>query len=130
MTQADALAEKVRNLPREPGIYKFKDAAGKTLYVGKASSLRSRVGSYFQAPESRGGKTAVLVSQIVDGPDISNEAKQAIRVWRSNRRVGSAEMDDLAEAVNETLGTVLDERTTKLLRRRGQYVSTKDELRL
>ena len=72
----------------------------------------------------------LLVSQVIDGPEISPETKQAIRTWRSNHRVGSAEMDDLAEAVNETLGTVLDEKTTRLLRRRGQYVSTKDELRL
>jgi hypothetical protein len=71
----------------------------------------------------------LLVSQVIDGPEISNEAKQAIRTWRSNRRAGGPEMDDLTEAVNETLGTVLDEKTTRLLRRRGQYVSTKDELR-
>ena len=57
----EAVAEKVRNLPRQPGIYKFKDADGKTIYVGKATSLRARVGSYFQNPESRGGKTAALV---------------------------------------------------------------------
>ncbi len=84
MTATDALAEKVRNLPREPGIYKFKDAAGRTLYVGKASSLRARVGSYFQAPESRGGKTAVLVSQIVDVEYIlSGSALQALQ-WESD----------------------------------------------
>lgn len=81
MTQTDALAEKVRNLPREPGIYKFKDAAGKTLYVGKASSLRSRVGSYFTA---RGGKTAVLVSQIADVEYIlSGSPLQALQ-WESD----------------------------------------------
>jgi len=81
LTQADALAEKVRNLPREPGIYKFKDATGKTLYVGKASSLRSRVGSYFHA---QGGKTAVLVSQIADVDYVlSGSALQALQ-WESD----------------------------------------------
>jgi excinuclease ABC subunit C len=81
MTQTDALAEKVRNLPREPGIYKFKDAAGKTLYVGKASSLRSRVGSYFHA---QGGKTAVLVSQIADVDYVlSGSPLQALQ-WESD----------------------------------------------
>jgi excinuclease ABC subunit C len=80
----EALAEKVRGLPREPGIYKFKDAAGKTLYVGKATSLRSRVGSYFQAPESRGGKTALLVSHIADVEYIlSGSPLQALQ-WESD----------------------------------------------
>ncbi len=84
MEANQALAEKVRKLPREPGIYKFKDAAGKTLYVGKATSLRARVGSYFQAPESRGGKTAMLVSQIADLEFIlTGSALQALQ-WESD----------------------------------------------
>lgn len=35
------------NLPEEPGVYLFRDAAGKLLYIGKATSLRDRVRSYF-----------------------------------------------------------------------------------
>jgi len=81
LTQTDALAEKVRNLPREPGIYKFKDAAGKTLYVGKASSLRSRVGSYFHA---RGGKTAVLVAQIADVEYVLTGSPLQALQWESD----------------------------------------------
>ncbi|HEX5615247.1 MAG TPA: exonuclease domain-containing protein, partial [Acidimicrobiia bacterium] len=34
-------------LPREPGVYLFRDRAGRVLYVGKATNLRSRVRSYF-----------------------------------------------------------------------------------
>lgn len=34
-------------LPDNPGIYKFVDAKGKILYIGKATSLRDRVRSYF-----------------------------------------------------------------------------------
>ncbi len=71
----------------------------------------------------------LMVAQVIDGPELSSEGKAAVRRWRSDRAIGTVEMDDLAEAVNETLGTVLDERTTKLLRRKGHYVSTKDELR-
>ena len=37
------LNEKVASLPAEPGVYLFKDVMGTTLYIGKASSLRSRV---------------------------------------------------------------------------------------
>jgi len=38
--------EQIRDLPDKPGIYIFRDAAGKPLYVGKAKSLRKRVASY------------------------------------------------------------------------------------
>ncbi|MDP8921545.1 MAG: excinuclease ABC subunit UvrC [Chloroflexota bacterium] len=42
------LAEALKNLPDRPGVYLFKDARGRLLYVGKAESLRDRVRSYFQ----------------------------------------------------------------------------------
>lgn len=41
------LQEKIRSLPDAPGVYLFTDAQGALLYVGKASSLRRRVQSYF-----------------------------------------------------------------------------------
>lgn len=36
------------SIPREPGVYRFRDEHGRVIYVGKASSLRSRLSSYFQ----------------------------------------------------------------------------------
>jgi excinuclease ABC subunit C len=45
------LGEKAEGLPAQPGVYIFKDEAGRPIYVGKAKSLRHRVRSYFQ--ESR-----------------------------------------------------------------------------
>ena len=45
------LAQRAEVLPAQPGVYIFKDGAGRPIYVGKAKSLRHRVHSYFQ--ESR-----------------------------------------------------------------------------
>lgn len=41
-------AEKVREFPQTPGVYLMKDSAGRVIYIGKATNLRSRAGSYFQ----------------------------------------------------------------------------------
>jgi len=43
----------VADLPASPGVYHFIDTAGDTLYVGSASSLKSRVGSYYTKGEKR-----------------------------------------------------------------------------
>lgn len=40
-------------LPRAPGVYVFRDRAGRPLYVGKATNLRSRVRSYFSSDDRR-----------------------------------------------------------------------------
>jgi excinuclease ABC subunit C len=60
------LREKVDGLPTEPGVYLFKDAAEKILYVGKARSLRSRVKSYFLESHWVDAKTGSLVREIAD----------------------------------------------------------------
>ena len=44
----DVLREKVRQLPKEPGVYIMRDKAGKIIYIGKAKALRNRVSSYFR----------------------------------------------------------------------------------
>src|SRR5256712_9589034 len=74
-----------RDLPRLPGIYKFKDAAGKTIYVGKASSLRNRVGSYFRSNgDYHGGKTAALVAQAADVEYILTGSTPQALQWESD----------------------------------------------
>ncbi len=40
-------------LPRRPGVYLFRDAGGRPLYVGKAANLRQRVRSYFSSDDRR-----------------------------------------------------------------------------
>jgi excinuclease ABC subunit C len=58
--------EKAALLPDSPGVYLFKDAAGTVLYVGKATSLRSRVRSYFLESRWMDLKTGSLAREIAD----------------------------------------------------------------
>ncbi len=46
---ADALPYKPKSgeIPTEPGVYRFRDAQGRVLYVGKAKNLRARLSNYF-----------------------------------------------------------------------------------
>lgn len=64
MPQKDNIKSTVSGLPDKPGIYQFIDASGTILYVGKARSLRKRVGSYFSKNQS--GKTHVMLSRAAD----------------------------------------------------------------
>ncbi len=58
------LVAQVAALPAKPGVYTFRDATGKVIYVGKAANLRARVRSYFGSPRSLGGKTRKLAERI------------------------------------------------------------------
>lgn len=60
------LLEKVNKLPQNPGVYIYKNNVGTVIYVGKAKSLRDRVGSYFALSLPQGTKTYALVQRIVD----------------------------------------------------------------
>ena len=62
-------AERRRELPDEPGVYLFRDAKGKVIYVGKAKSIRKRIGSHFsrdgQGTHIHGGRqTLEMIDQI------------------------------------------------------------------
>ncbi|GAB4439789.1 MAG: excinuclease ABC subunit UvrC [Chloroflexi bacterium OHK40] len=58
--------ERLRRVPEAPGVYLWKDAQGKLLYVGKSKRLRDRMRSYFGAPRGLNEKTRRLVSRIAD----------------------------------------------------------------
>ena len=60
------LKEKLKELPREPGVYFHKNRDGEVIYVGKAAILRNRVRQYFQSPERKDAKTRALVAEIDD----------------------------------------------------------------
>tara|TARA_B100000963_G_scaffold187460_1_gene163144 strand:+ start:3624 stop:5381 length:1758 start_codon:yes stop_codon:yes gene_type:complete len=53
-------------LPKQPGIYQFKDNNGKIIYIGKAKNLRNRVKSYFQKKSYRSPKDQSLLKRIND----------------------------------------------------------------
>jgi excinuclease ABC subunit C len=48
-------------IPDQPGVYKFRDAQGRVIYVGKAKSLRSRLSSYFQDVANLHVRTQTMV---------------------------------------------------------------------
>lgn len=58
------MRQRLKELPRAPGVYRMLDARGQVLYVGKAKDLRRRVASYFGRLPSR--RLERLVSQIAD----------------------------------------------------------------
>jgi excinuclease ABC subunit C len=61
-----SLAEKLDSLPTEPGVYQFKNAEGKVIYVGKAQNLRSRVRQYFQKSRAADPKLDAMIEKVVD----------------------------------------------------------------
>jgi excinuclease ABC subunit C len=58
------LREKIEMAPHQPGVYQFRNATGKVIYVGKAKVLKQRVRSYFQDPRQLSAKTRILVRHI------------------------------------------------------------------
>ncbi len=62
----EKLNEKARALPKAPGVYLMKDDKGRVIYVGKSSSLRERVTSYFQPSTKLEHKKVGLLEQVVD----------------------------------------------------------------
>ena len=58
-------ADRRRELPDEPGVYLFRDAKGKVIYVGKAKSIKKRVASHFSNPSTRAGREILqMIDQI------------------------------------------------------------------
>jgi len=60
------LRDKAAQLLLSPGVYLYKDAGGRVIYVGKAKSLRLRVRSYFNDDRLADVKTGTLISEATD----------------------------------------------------------------
>ncbi len=73
-----SLAEQRRALPDRPGVYLFRDARGRVIYVGKAKSVRKRVASHFskaQVPSSPGHAEMVAAVDAIECIVVASEAE-------------------------------------------------------
>jgi excinuclease ABC subunit C len=76
--RASTLAAQRRALPDQPGVYLFRDAKGRVIYVGKAKSIRKRVASHFskaQVPSSPGHAEMVASVAHVECVVVASESE-------------------------------------------------------
>ena len=66
MSRRSKLADKVRQFPLSSGVYLIKDAVGRTIYIGKARSLRQRVRSYLAAGDAVSPRLQAIQAQMDD----------------------------------------------------------------
>jgi len=70
----------------------------------------------------------LVTSQVLDNVELSEGAREAIRAWRREHGMETHGLDDYGAKFNATLGTHIDEQTTRYLRRRGSMrVSAREE---
>jgi excinuclease ABC subunit C len=74
-SREENLGEQRRALPDSPGVYLFKDAGGRALYVGKAKSLRKRVASHFTSKATRSAEEFLSRVESIDFVATGNEAE-------------------------------------------------------
>ncbi|HEY2154116.1 MAG TPA: excinuclease ABC subunit UvrC [Isosphaeraceae bacterium] len=65
-TTAVSPAEKVRTFPTKPGVYIFKDAQGRVIYIGKAKNLRARASSYFHKTAEGDKRIRDWIGEVAD----------------------------------------------------------------
>ncbi len=59
--------QKLKKLPTSPGVYIFKDKTGEVVYIGKATSLKDRVSSYFQNTEKGYARPIeIMITEVSD----------------------------------------------------------------
>jgi excinuclease ABC subunit C len=80
----NGLKTQISALPQSPGIYIYKDASGKLLYIGKAKNLRSRVRSYFGKSTDLGPTKEKMVSLIATLETIATDTELEALVLEAN----------------------------------------------
>ena len=71
----DRLTDQRRRLPDQPGVYLFRDAAGRVIYVGKAKSIRKRVASHFSGRTQYGSTELASLVDHVEAVVVATEAE-------------------------------------------------------
>lgn len=77
-------------------------------------------------PEEAWSLMTLVTGYIIDKSGVSQDGKQRIRRWRTDRAVGTVEMDAVAAGLNQAIGTYLDEKTNRQIRARGHYARKAD----
>lgn len=78
------IKEKLKEVPDQPGVYIFKDGVGKILYVGKASSLKKRVKSYFRPSKNLSPRTESMAGKVCDIEWIVTQSEAEALLFESN----------------------------------------------
>jgi excinuclease ABC subunit C len=73
--RAGRLADQRRALPDQPGVYLFRDARGRVIYVGKAKSIRKRVASHFSHPTLYGTRALTEEVDHIESLVVATEAE-------------------------------------------------------
>lgn len=72
--------------------------------------------------EAEAWSLMMLVSAVaIDNADISDEGKEAIKRWRSDRGENSPELSDLTDSLNEVLNQHIDEQLSRRVKHLGRY---------
>ncbi|MEB3317576.1 MAG: excinuclease ABC subunit UvrC [Cyanobacteriota bacterium] len=66
LQRPEQLAQRLREIPSEPGCYLMRDGEDRILYIGKAKVLRQRVRSYFQSSQNHSPRISLMVRQVCD----------------------------------------------------------------
>ena len=71
----DHLSEQRKALPDSPGVYLFRNANGKVIYIGKAKSLKNRIASHFNNPSTVAGHELLTEIDRIETVVVDSEAE-------------------------------------------------------
>ncbi len=121
----ESLEARAKAAPELPGVYFFKDAMGKTLYVGKAKSLKSRLASYFANDLLPKTRDMVQGASVLEYSIVDNEVEALILEANLIRKLRPRYNIDLKETHRYSYILVTDEDFPKIVTVRKNL---KDEL--
>ncbi len=81
---SEKLSGQIKRLPREPGVYLFKDAGGQVLYVGKAKDLRARVTNYLREGADGRHHIQFLIARAVALDYMVTETEEEALILENN----------------------------------------------